>query len=925
MGELTSAVMLGVGVGAVYALLAQGIALIYRGSGVLNFSQGAFAMVGAFSFNEMVGGIPVSFGPALPHLPVAEALVVALLITGILGLLTSQLIMRRLRAASPLVRIIATLGVMITLNAVGTLRYGAAQVIGPTSLLPTEPVHFFGTTVGRDRLWLALLVAVLSFVLWALFRYTRTGLATSGAAENERAAAALGWSPELLASLNWTFGAMLAAVAGILIAPIAGLTVTNMTLILIAGLAAGLIGGFVSFPLILLGGLGLGIAEQLTSQYVSTPGVSGAVPFLVIVAYLVVRGRSLPQRGHLFDRLPRLGTGRIRPVTVAVGTIAGALLLARVLSGAWVAGITVSLGAALVMLSIVVVTGYGGQISLAQFSLAGVGALIAGRIVYSLHWPFEVAVILAVLGTAAVGVLVGIPALRTRGVSLAVVTLGLGVTIQDVVFNSASFTGTPAGTPVGAQTLFGFNIGTIDHPVRYALVSLFAFVVCGLAVANLRRSRSGRQLVAVRDNERAAASMGVSVVGIKLYAFALSAALAAVGGVLIGFQGGTIDFLASFYPLQSISALALATIGGLGYVIGPLIGSTLTSSGAASVLSQGSQSTGQYLGLIGGLLLLLLLVVAPDGLASVAEQALARFPNLTFRLRRTATSATESMESVPTVSQRVQPAHLVVSGLSVRFGGVIAVEDLSFDVSAGEVLGLIGPNGAGKTTVVDAVSGFVNAQEGTVTINKRVLDRLSPHRRSRLGLARSFQGVELFDDLSVLENLQVVDDGASVWRRVTDLVWPGRIPLHPAALAAVKAFGLEQDLEAKPPELSFGRRRLVAIARAVAADPSVLLLDEPAAGLDDHESAELATLVRRLADEWGIAVLLIEHDMDFVFGACDRIIVLQSGRQIATGSTDEIRDDPAVIEAYLGDESAEGALESAVAEPAPRTVSGVSP
>ena len=139
------------------------------------------------------------------------------------------------------------------------------------------------------------------------------------------------------------------------------------------------------------------------------------------------------------------------------------------------------------------------------------------------------------------------------------------------------------------------------------------------------------------------------------------------------------------------------------------------------------------------------------------------------------------------------------------------------------------------------------------------------------------------------------------------------------------AFGLEEDLGAKPPELAFGRRRLVAIARAVAADPSVLLLDEPAAGLDDHESAELATMVRRLADEWGIAVLLIEHDMNFVFGACDRITVLQSGRQIATGTTDEIRDDPAVIEAYLGDETEEEALESAVVERAPRTVSGVSP
>jgi ABC-type branched-subunit amino acid transport system ATPase component/ABC-type branched-subunit amino acid transport system permease subunit len=886
--------LLGLATGSLYAMVTQGMVLVYRGSGLLNFAQAAFAMVGAYVDYEL------RVQARIPGLP---SLLCAMLACAALGAAVHLGILRRMRNSSPLSRVIATVGVLMVLYAAAVIRYQLNTLPLP-SVLPTSSVTVLpGVIIGEDRLLILLIGCALTAGLWLVYRFTSFGRATAAVAQSELHAATLGYSPDRIATINWAIGGALAALAGALIAPITYLVPDQLAItLLIFPLAAGLVGRFSSFPVCFVAALVIGIGQSELSRYSDITGIQSAAPFLVVIVALVAIGRGLPIRGTLQDRLPAVGTGRIRPVPVLV-LYAVFAVLAFVLNVNWATALTVTICTAIICLSVVVVTGYAGQLSFAQYILAGVSALVAARL--SAYMPFVAALIIAVLVNAAAGLVFGLPALRTRGITFAIVTFGLAVSISAVLLENYQWTGGSSGITVPTPSLFGWNIDPNLESGRYAFVCLSVLVLLACAVANLRRGVTGRRLLAVRSNERAAASLGVNVAWVKSYAFMLSAAIAGTGGVLLAFLQPDV-LVSQFDVFTSITLLAVVVVGGLGSPGGALIGSLLVGGGIATQIFSGWDSFNSWLPLIGGISLLLNLRFAPDGLFELNRQMLAplmtradrlwaRLPN-PVRRRATAPAA-------PPVAQtgvKISPRVLQVRGLSVSFGGVHALTDVSLDLHPGEVHGLIGPNGAGKTTLIDAITGFVKTTAGSVQIGETPIAGWAAHRRARAGLSRSFQSLELFTDLTVQENVAVACQRSGRWPYFTDLVWPRRIRLTPAAREAMRQFELDDLRELKQDQISFGQRKVVAIARAIAGAPSVLLLDEPAAGLDDHEAAELAGLIIRLAQDWGIAVLLVEHKIDMVMSASDRVTVLVGGRVLTSGTPAEVSANPAVVDAYLG-------------------------
>lgn len=890
-------VLLGMATGALTALVALSIVIVYRVSGVLNFSAAALGAIGAF----------ICYGLRDDHgWPAPLALTAGLAVGVALGMFTYA-VMAVLRDTSLLSRLIATLALLSAAQS-AMLVIWTNQISAPTSLLPDRSIVIAGDLrISQDRLILIGVVLVLAVALRALYSGTLFGLATSAVSENRRVAAIARWAPNRIEFVNYVIAGFLSALAAILLAPIVGLNATVLSIAVLPALAAALVGRFSSFAVTVIAALAIAVIQSELSLFqpdlahafsVSTASLTGlteAVPLIIILAVTVFSGRARPTRGEMSARLPLPGSGRVSRVALAVAVAAGVVLIVAVPS--YADALVVTFGIAIIIASVVVVSGYAGQLSLCQYALAGFGAWAAARAANSFDVPFPLAVVVGVVVATAIGVLVALPAIRTRGVTLAIVTLALSLVFSALIFQNASLTGGFEGIRVHSPEIFGYDLDPFAHPQRYAALMLLALLAVSFVVANLRVGATGRRMIAVRSNERAAAALGISVVGVKLYAFAVGAGIAALGGILLAFRQTNVQF-SSFDVFGSILLVQYAVIGGLGWISGIVLGASAAPGAIATRITNdvlpNLDNVAAWIAIFSAIGVVQLLRRAPDGVASMWARMGTRLPR-----RRVAT---------PVGPAPVAPADFGLTGrdlevrsVSVRFGGVMAVDDVSFEVQAGEVVGLIGPNGAGKTTLLDVITGFTRQQSGLVLFDGTDVSTWSPERRARAGIARSWQGVELFEELTVRDNLLVAEDSRSRLSYVRDLVWRDRRPLSPVAESVVEELGLRPVLDQRPTTLPHGIIKLVGIARTIISNPGIVLLDEPAAGLDNEESRELATLIRNFAERHGVAVVVIEHDMALILNTCDRIVALDFGRKIADATPREIQTDQIVIAAYLGE------------------------
>jgi ABC-type branched-subunit amino acid transport system ATPase component/ABC-type branched-subunit amino acid transport system permease subunit len=576
---------------------------------------------------------------------------------------------------------------------------------------------------------------------------------------------------------------------------------------------------------------------------------------------------------------------------------------------------------AIVAISLVVLTGWVGQISLAHASFVGLGALATGLAARNLGIGFPLNIVIGVVAASVVATALGAVALRVRGLYLAVATLIFAWMADAFLFQSPW-----VGIKGGNSTIPNQHIGraggfpsldlTNRRAVYIALVVVLVLVTA--ALANLRDTRTGRAFFAVRGSEVAAAALGIDVVRYKLVAFALSGALAGLGGSLFMIEQRTV-VPSQFLFTVSLQFLAIAVVGGLGSLSGAIAAGVLFAS--LNELFFRVDALSGWLDVVSALLLAVVLLAYPGGLAAtgrrlralVARRGGADPPEAvagsaaSAGVAGVAASADLSFgASRPALAPERGDRSLLLDaqGITVKFGGLTAVADASIQVREGEVVGLIGPNGAGKTTLFNAVLGLNEPTDGTVVLYGRDVTALPPHARAELGVARTFQVLQLFNELTVFDNLLVAthlhnDSGLLGNLAASSRTLAAEATARTRVREVLALLNLNGIADEYARNLPFGILRMVELGRALVTGARLMLLDEAASGLNDTETDRLMDVVRGVSS-LGVSVLLIEHDVRMVTRLSDYVYVLDQGRMLAHGQPDAVRQDPKVIAAYLG-------------------------
>jgi branched-chain amino acid transport system permease protein len=583
---------------------------------------------------------------------------------------------------------------------------------------------------------------------------------------------------------------------------------------------------------------------------------------------------------------PALGNNRLTERLAVAVAVAAAISIPLWFRGEYVLFIATQAGVMmLVAIGLNFLTGYAGQVSLGHGALVGLGGYATALLMVDAHWSFWAAAAAGMAIATVAGLVMALPALRLSTWYFALVTLTFAQVVTDLLVEWRGLTRGFSGiVGIPAPSIGGRTLSPAEAYLTVAACGVLAF----LAIRNLTRSRYGRGMVAARDNPLAASASGVSLLRIKLFAFAVSAALAGLAGAFYAVQKSVLtpeDFSADF----SIFFLLIIVVGGQGRLWGPVVGTLILF-----LLPELLGPLQSWRLLIYGVILLVLMVFAPHGIMGMA-----------FWRRWRPRPALGADAGLPAV-RAIRRLSLRVRDLHKHFGGVAALAGCALTAEAATTHALVGPNGSGKTTTLNVISGFIRSDRGSVTIGDTEVSKLAPHAVARLGVGRTFQTPKLLNDMSVLDNVRL---GGFVSERASALEIALGLPRghadrregSAAAMALLRFVGLAERADDLAGDLPHGQQRLVEIARAMAGRPSLLLLDEPAAGLSMDELDRLGALIEAIVT-LGTTVLVVEHHLELIARISRSVTVLDRGKVLAAGTPDEVFSHPEVERAYMGRE-----------------------
>jgi ABC-type branched-subunit amino acid transport system ATPase component/ABC-type branched-subunit amino acid transport system permease subunit len=912
-------IMLGTIIGLTYGILAVGLVLVYRTNRIINFAHGEIGAFGAAIFGLITTRYNVYYYLAFP---------LAIALSASVGALAEIGVVRRLRKAPRLMSIVATLGVgqfLLLFSLAANSQAQAGNLYPQPLYLPEFQIGALRVTQAYTGMLFFTPLVVLGLVLF--LRYSRFGLAIRGAAANAELARMSGIFASRMSSAAWAIAGGISAFTAILFSPARGF-VSGESFgpgLLLRALVAAVIGRMTNLPIALAAGVGVGVVEQLLLWNYPRGGLVEAALFVIILATLLFQrkiGGREDEKGswaavqawrplpEAYRQLPLI---RALPWLFGGGILALALLLLFVMTNSAAIILVGIIAFAIVGLSVGVVTGLSGQLSLGQFALAGIGATVS-YYVSSRTGNFFLSFLYAGLGAAGASLIIGLPALRIRGLLLTVTTLSFALVTPAWLLQQPWMLGEglDPGRPILAST-------PLTSGKSYYVLALAVLVVASFLARNIRRSGIGRRLIAIRDNEDNARAFTVPAALVKLQAFMLAGFLAGLGGAVYGHALSRIG-VSAFPASASINVVAMTVIGGIGILAGPILGALYIIGIPEFVPLDSAGLAATSLGW------LILILYAPGGVAQLVQPLRDRFVDRVARragLDVEALRADETAQPASTmaVTARVEaqassnghvraaavtrPAGttlLRAENLRRYFGGVKAVDGVSFSVRAGETLGLIGPNGAGKTTLFELLGGFTRPDSGRVIFDGQDISGLGPEERAQLGLIRSFQDAALFPTMTVLDAVRLSLEKTQPTPFFSSLIGVSRFERDKdrRARELVALLGLERYRNKQIQELSTGTRRITELACLVALEPALLLLDEPSSGIAQRETEALGALLQDLKDQLDATLIVIEHDIPLIMSLSDHILAMDTGKVIAYGDPQTVRNNPRVVEAYLG-------------------------